>query len=164
MGESPEDQARPSDQARFELLDAYMAELHAGNRPDRDALLAEHPELATDLDVIESLDRFLPSGTVLDPEDEVVTRVDLPAHRRTDRLRAGHLDPSRFELVGERDPLTLLESTSLCLCVRGSVVTGTGLGLPIAYQIVSYNQGTIEVRSIQDWTKVIMKFPAIEDR
>ena len=42
--------------------------------------------------------------------------------------------------------------------------TGTGLGLPIAYQIVSYNQGTIEVRSLQDWTKVIMKFPAIEDR
>lgn len=41
---------------------------------------------------------------------------------------------------------------------------GTGLGLPIAYQIVSYNQGTIEVRSLRDWTKVIMKFPAIEER
>jgi two-component system sensor histidine kinase AtoS len=40
---------------------------------------------------------------------------------------------------------------------------GTGLGLPIAYQIISYNQGTIEVRSLKDWTKFIMKFPAIEE-
>jgi len=58
------------DQARFELLDAYMSDLHAGKRPDREAVLAQYPELASDIDLIESLDRFLPSGTVLDLEED----------------------------------------------------------------------------------------------
>jgi len=42
----------PSDSAAelVSILDGYMAELQAGNAPDRDALLAAHPELAAQLE------------------------------------------------------------------------------------------------------------------
>jgi tRNA A-37 threonylcarbamoyl transferase component Bud32 len=44
-----------------ELLDAYLAELHAGRRPDREALLRKRPELASSLDCLEALELLAPA-------------------------------------------------------------------------------------------------------
>ena len=41
-------------------LDAYLALLQAGERPDRQALLREHPELASALDCLEALEMLAP--------------------------------------------------------------------------------------------------------
>src|SRR5438034_10297994 len=40
----------------LDLLDAYLAELHAGRRPDRARWQAEHPELPPHLDCLDRLD------------------------------------------------------------------------------------------------------------
>ncbi|HEX4592124.1 MAG TPA: serine/threonine-protein kinase [Gemmataceae bacterium] len=48
----------PAESDTLDLLDAYVAELHAGRRPDRDRWLAEHPHLAAHLDCLEQLDRL----------------------------------------------------------------------------------------------------------
>ncbi len=42
------------------LLDAYLAQLQAGERPDRGALLREHPELESALDCLEALEVLAP--------------------------------------------------------------------------------------------------------
>src|SRR5437764_6236987 len=57
------------DASTLELLDAYLAELHAGRRPDRGRWLAEHPHLAPHLDCLDQLDRFAadPDATLSDP-------------------------------------------------------------------------------------------------
>ena len=45
----------PCDPNTLELLDQYLAQLQAGLRPDREALLDEHPELASALTCLEML-------------------------------------------------------------------------------------------------------------
>ena len=42
------------------LLDQYLAQLQAGERPDRDALLREHPELGSALNCLEALEVLAP--------------------------------------------------------------------------------------------------------
>lgn len=42
------------------ILDAYLAELQAGHKPDRNALLREHPELASSLECLEALEMLAP--------------------------------------------------------------------------------------------------------
>ncbi len=42
------------------LLDAYLARLQAGEKPDREALLREHPELASAIDCLEALEVLAP--------------------------------------------------------------------------------------------------------
>ncbi len=54
-----------------ELLDGYLSELHAGRRPDRVALLWEHPELAGPLKCLEALDGLVPVA-----EDDFVALPD----------------------------------------------------------------------------------------
>lgn len=48
----------PADEEGFRLLDEYLKELHAGQVPDRERLLASHPELAEMLGCLEGLDRL----------------------------------------------------------------------------------------------------------
>ncbi|MEN6452185.1 MAG: bifunctional serine/threonine protein kinase/MFS transporter [Thermoguttaceae bacterium] len=52
----------PHDDRALSLLDAYLAELQAGGRPDRAALLREHPELASALDCLDALEVLAPPG------------------------------------------------------------------------------------------------------
>ena len=44
----------------LDLLDAYLAELHAGHQPDRDRWLASYPHLAPHFDCLDRLDRLAP--------------------------------------------------------------------------------------------------------
>ncbi len=46
----------PDDQGVFRLLDDYLGRLQAGQRPDRDSLLAKHPELGPHLKCLDLLE------------------------------------------------------------------------------------------------------------
>ncbi len=50
----------PIDAEAMDLLDAFLAQLQAGERPSRELLLAEHPELASALDCLEALEVLAP--------------------------------------------------------------------------------------------------------
>jgi serine/threonine-protein kinase len=50
----------PLDDNAVNLLDSYLAQLQAGETPDRDALLREHPELASALNCLEALEVLAP--------------------------------------------------------------------------------------------------------
>ena len=52
------------------LLDSYLARLQAGETPDRDAVVREHPELASALDCLDALEQLAP------PAQKKVTRSD----------------------------------------------------------------------------------------
>ncbi len=52
----------PDDAQHADILDDYLRRLHAGERPDRDRLLSEHPELDSALNCLELLDRIAPHG------------------------------------------------------------------------------------------------------
>jgi len=67
----------PREQNEFGVLDAYLERLHAGERPDREALLAEHPELASVLKCIEALDSMAPSSAAEEAEQQ--RTVELPS-------------------------------------------------------------------------------------
>jgi serine/threonine-protein kinase len=68
----------PEDPQVLELLDDYLSNLQAGKRPDRAALLVEHPELASALKCLEALEGLAPTerneadvDTVLLPEQDL---------------------------------------------------------------------------------------------
>jgi serine/threonine-protein kinase len=50
----------PDDPHLADLLDDYLSRLQGGERPDRAALLTEHPELAASLKCLEALDGLVP--------------------------------------------------------------------------------------------------------
>jgi serine/threonine-protein kinase len=50
----------PADVDALNVLDAYLAQLQSGEKPDRQALLREHPELASALDCLEALEMLAP--------------------------------------------------------------------------------------------------------
>jgi serine/threonine-protein kinase len=50
----------PLEEKELEILDAYLARLQAGERPDRETVLREHPELASALDCLEALEKLRP--------------------------------------------------------------------------------------------------------
>ena len=57
----------PDDPQILDLLDDYLSLLQAGKRPDREALLRAHPELAASLKCLEALEGLLPAdGAELD--------------------------------------------------------------------------------------------------
>jgi serine/threonine-protein kinase len=51
------------DEKEMAILDAYVAQLHAGQRPDRAALLQAHPDLASALDCLDALEMLAPQST-----------------------------------------------------------------------------------------------------
>src|SRR5581483_3187491 len=53
--------APAEDDPAFALLQAYLDDLHHGRAPDRQALLARHPELAGALACLDDLDRLAPA-------------------------------------------------------------------------------------------------------
>jgi serine/threonine-protein kinase len=48
----------PAESNTLDLLEAYLAELHAGRRPDRGRWLAQHPHLAAHFDCLDQLDQL----------------------------------------------------------------------------------------------------------
>jgi len=55
------DDAREDPQG-FGVLEEYLARLQAGQRPDREAVLGEHPELASALECLDALEHIAPSA------------------------------------------------------------------------------------------------------
>jgi eukaryotic-like serine/threonine-protein kinase len=51
---------KPESEQSRQLLEGYLARLQAGERPDRETLLRDHPELASALDCLEALERLAP--------------------------------------------------------------------------------------------------------
>jgi serine/threonine-protein kinase len=52
----------PLDEKALNLLDNYLARLQSGEKPDRAAILREHPELGSALDCLEALDQLAPAA------------------------------------------------------------------------------------------------------
>jgi len=50
----------PLDAEALDLLDEYLVRLHAGERPDRRAILAKRPDLASTLDCLDALEQMAP--------------------------------------------------------------------------------------------------------
>jgi serine/threonine-protein kinase len=61
------------DERLFAALDAYVEDLHAGRKPDRARLLAEHPELAATFACVDALEGFLPLEGRAAPAGETPT-------------------------------------------------------------------------------------------
>jgi serine/threonine-protein kinase len=56
------------DSPEFPLLERYLEQLQAGEQPDREELLREHPELASALSCLEALERLVPVAEAV-PKD-----------------------------------------------------------------------------------------------
>jgi serine/threonine-protein kinase len=90
----------------FPLLDAFLADLQAGRRPDKERLLAEHPELAPVLDSLEALEQLAPppaadAGAPADPE---ATLAVAPGFEASAQAVSGAAPPAVFgnyELLAE---------------------------------------------------------------
>lgn len=67
----------PEDPELLRLLDDYLARLQAGDEPDREKLLGEHPELASALRCLDALERLSPPSADDSPGDPVEP-LDLP--------------------------------------------------------------------------------------
>src|SRR4051794_26327375 len=80
----------PADSSTLEVLDAYLAELHAGRRPDRARWLADYPHLAPHLECIDRLDRLAP------PDPSATLPFGPAAAAPGEPIADG-----RFELLGE---------------------------------------------------------------
>jgi serine/threonine-protein kinase len=59
MSDKPDEPDSPDTLA---ILDAYLQQLQAGARPDREAILRQHPKLATTLDCLDALESLAPAG------------------------------------------------------------------------------------------------------
>ena len=72
--------SKPSeDDPALSILDAYLARLQSGEKPDRDALLREHPELSSAIDCLEALEMLAPpSDDCREPGDAPEIDADLP--------------------------------------------------------------------------------------
>lgn len=82
------------EQERCRLLDDYLQRLHAGERPDRAALLREHPALAPALACLDVLDSFAP------PAENAPDASDEPAGLSLEAMLAGR-DFGPYELLEE---------------------------------------------------------------
>ena len=54
------------DENALDLLDAYLAKLQSGEKPDRNAILEKHPELTSALHCLEALEQMAPAGEIDD--------------------------------------------------------------------------------------------------
>src|SRR5438445_185957 len=77
----------------LDLLDAYLAELHAGRRPDRGRWLTSYPHLAAHFDCLDQLDRLAP------PADPDAT-IDGPRSVGPSMI-GQHVADGKYELLAE---------------------------------------------------------------
>ena len=88
----------PDDAGDAELLDRYLAQLQAGGRPDREAFLRDHPELASALRCLEVLEGMAPLPIGEDASGSEVTAAWQPADGELPR------DFGAYELLGRDRP------------------------------------------------------------
>lgn len=86
---------------RLPLLDAYLARLQAGEKPDRNALLQEHPELASALDCLEALEAMAPAANEIREAADVGQVANLPELGQVGNLSYVPRDFGPYELVRE---------------------------------------------------------------
>ncbi|MDZ7620295.1 MAG: hypothetical protein U1E05_25110, partial [Patescibacteria group bacterium] len=55
----------PDDPQAMELLDGYLSRLHAGERPDRRAVLKARPDLASALNCLDALEGMAPNDATV---------------------------------------------------------------------------------------------------
>jgi serine/threonine-protein kinase len=84
----------PQADETMELLDRYLAQLQAGQRPDREAILRRYPELAPTLDCIDALESIAPpvgldSPASAPPSESAAADEEMPR------------DFGQYELLGE---------------------------------------------------------------
>jgi hypothetical protein len=65
---APEPPAPDDSPKVFDLLNAYLEDLHAGKQPDKANLLKEHPELVNLVACLEALDNLSPVEPTASPE------------------------------------------------------------------------------------------------
>src|SRR5436190_21655368 len=86
----------------FPLLESYLQDLHAGQRPDRDSILSGHPELAGALQCLDDLQRLSPVPQPLETAeyiaDEFATAPGGAVARDGDTPAP---DFAQYELLGE---------------------------------------------------------------
>ncbi len=87
---------RPDDPALVEVLDRYLADLQEGRRPDREALIAMHPELA---DVLPCLDAL--EGIAAAAPDAPATTVPPATIAACDAASGLPFDFGGYELIEE---------------------------------------------------------------
>jgi eukaryotic-like serine/threonine-protein kinase len=68
----------PLDEYALKLLDGYLARLQAGEKPDRETLLQERPELASAIDCIEALEVLAPPARKPVAGDATPSNAGLP--------------------------------------------------------------------------------------
>jgi len=92
-----------NDENALNLLDSYLAQLQAGEKPDRDALLREHPELGSALDCLEALEVLAPPLEARLPQesDNVGQVANLPELRQVSNLPHLPRDFGPYELIRE---------------------------------------------------------------
>jgi serine/threonine-protein kinase len=81
-----------ADESSFPLLDSYLAQLQAGQQPNRQDLLHSHPELAGVFDCLEALDKLAPHQP---------NELTLPHSDASDSAELPLGDLGKFELLEE---------------------------------------------------------------
>ncbi|MGD0901043.1 MAG: hypothetical protein ABR915_24700, partial [Thermoguttaceae bacterium] len=96
------------DEGALRLLDEYLARLQAGERPDREALLAAEPGLASALRCLEALEGMAPPALAPDgpPEADSVEPPDgagMPRHLASPTAEVTEMPRAfgPYELLGE---------------------------------------------------------------
>src|SRR5438132_7294174 len=84
----------PDEASTLDCLDAYLAELHAGRRPDRARWVADYPHLAPYLEALDRLDALAP-----DPQ----ATATMPPSASSSALTppSNVIGEDRYELLGE---------------------------------------------------------------
>src|SRR5262245_58939972 len=88
-----------ADDPSFNVLDAYLQDIHAGKQPDRARLPAKHPELAGVLDCLEGLEELVPR--MVQPRSDPKKTIDARIAPATEVPHAGRVDFDKYEILGE---------------------------------------------------------------
>lgn len=88
----------PDDQQEFSLLDDYLQQLQAGKQPDREALLGEHPGLASALECLEALESMAPPSAEAGRPEQVASQESAEAETL---LESVPRDFGSYELLEE---------------------------------------------------------------
>jgi two-component system, NtrC family, sensor histidine kinase HydH len=68
--------------------------------------------------------------------------------------------PVTIVISNTADPVSPLQQERMFEPFQTTKANGTGLGLPIAYQIITSNRGVLELRSAEGMMHAMMRFPA----
>jgi eukaryotic-like serine/threonine-protein kinase len=93
------DSTAHSDDDGLDVLDAYVARLQAGEKPDRDALLRERPDLASALDCLDALEMLAPAENSVGNSEQVDDRLD--SSEQVNHLFQFPRDFGPYELIRE---------------------------------------------------------------